>query len=192
MIGSCITKWPKICKNILATSEKNKTPEVRNILASATTFESKQIAGLLILPYLFPGKTTKGNSLEKSYRPTRTEIQRKFVAHYENEADAEIEEENLYEKIFELKKPRVTIIGDTINSIESIYVSFGDTVYNFIDVLKAVEACFHLYTAFGIEYPQESNHLWLFLQKSVYEIETPKDLPNSLVETLINDLNHLE
>lgn len=182
--------WPAIALKILETIQNNKSAEIRQILTSATTSESKNIAGFLVLPYLFPGKTTKGSNIEKSYRPNRTEIQRKFVAHYENETDADEEEEKLNDVLFQLKKPRVTLIGETLTTIESIYVSFGNAVYNFKNVLEAVEACFHFYTAFGIEYPQESNNLWLFLQKSVYGIETQHDLPNSLVETLINDLKN--
>lgn len=70
-------------------------------------------------------------------------------------------------------QPRVVIIGSPVSIA---WVVLPDVKYIFEKVKDAVEACMAIYLGLNIEYPQEAERIWYFLQKYVFKFNCPTDL----------------
>lgn len=75
--------------------------------------------------------------------------------------------------------PFVIVEAPTYTEIKNIYVSFNDVLYNVVSVLKGVDICFQLFHVLNLVYPFQSEHIWLFIQLSIYNLESKFDnIPN--------------
>lgn len=70
--------------------------------------------------------------------------------------------------------------------IEASYVFVDDTLYNFTDALSAIDFCFKIIHSLQANYPLESEPIWVFLQKQVYNITTIYDKNFQSLNTLVN------
>lgn len=51
---------------------------------------------------------------------------------------------------------------------------------------KGIDICFKIYLVLDLLFPPASEHLWIFLQKAVYKINTEKDKVIPSVVDIIN------
>lgn len=69
----------------------------------------------------------------------------------------------------ESPQPIVIIIGETLDEIT---VLIEDILYKFKTIFKAVDICFKIIHGLKMRYPDQSKHVWIFLQKVIFNIET--------------------
>ncbi|XP_065356917.1 uncharacterized protein LOC135952157 [Calliphora vicina] len=80
-------------------------------------------------------------------------------------------------------QPRLLIIGDIYN-IKTIYVYFDKLKFPFLTFLNAFDNLFKLFFVFNVEFPQESEVFYSFVQSVLY------DLPTSKKFTRVSALKH--
>lgn len=71
------------------------------------------------------------------------------------------------------------------------YVSIEDMLYKVPSVLYGVDVCFKSYFVLNCKYPPESEHIWLIIQKAVFEINTSLDKRIPIVHQVLNDLEKI-
>lgn len=74
-------------------------------------------------------------------------------------------------------------------SITAAYVCINDCLWKVGSVLQAVDVCFKSFFALDAEYQAEAYHLWLFIQRALYDIYMPGERSVTNVTTLICQLN---
>lgn len=60
--------------------------------------------------------------------------------------------------------------------------------YIFKNSLEALNTCFNIFIGINIKYPPNCEHVWLFIQKAIYNVTTEHDRLIPAVVTLINDV----
>lgn len=89
------------------------------------------------------------------------------------------------------EQPLPVIVGPSIRNIHSCFVVVNMTMYSVETPVKAIDTCFKIIHALNAKYPLEAETTWTFLQKYVYDINTPYDKPYVSVNTLISEINRL-
>ncbi|XP_065354405.1 uncharacterized protein LOC135948881 [Calliphora vicina] len=133
--------------------------------------ESKQFAILWYLHHLF-SPTHKINT-----DPSGSKIRKKFSIADSQHGFAIIADTNeeLEMKINLLKlqsrsiQPKLLIVGQ-LPTIQLISIYFDNYRYKFTNVLNAFDILFKLFFVFNIEYPEESDLFYNFIQCCMYEI----------------------
>ena len=72
-------------------------------------------------------------------------------------------------------QPQVLVLGTDAAHIEQIFLLVDNTSYIMTSVLKAIDVCFKLTFVTNLNYAVECQSVWLFLQRALYNIETPYD-----------------
>ena len=83
-------------------------------------------------------------------------------------------------------QPQVLVIGESILSIEQVFVLVEDMVYEVQTLTKAVDVCFKTLFLFNLEYASAVEDVWVLLQLALYDIHTVYDKPSSLVKELVS------
>lgn len=98
------------------------------------------------------------------------------------------------EEMMKLKKsnnnpiqPCLLIVGTVLNPTQ-ILVYFDEIKYKFFSVIKALDMCYKIYHVFNIEYPLESQNVWLFIQHYFYKMKLKFDKPCPLINQIISEL----
>ncbi|XP_029347666.1 uncharacterized protein LOC107882231 isoform X2 [Acyrthosiphon pisum] len=84
-------------------------------------------------------------------------------------------------------QPCLLIVGTILNPTQ-ILVYFDDVKYKFFSIIKALDICFKIFHVFNIEYPLESQNVWLFIQRYFYDVKLKFDKPCPLVYQIISEL----
>lgn len=100
-------------------------------------------------------------------------------------------------KVAELKKncaekknifePVIIIVG-TVDKIISSSIVINDVTYFVSDYLRAVDIAFKSFQALNCCYPTACQTVWCFIQKYIYNVNTPYDKNYSAVNKVINQL----
>lgn len=101
-----------------------------------------------------------------------------------------LREDNV-KKCKELKltiQPYVIVVGPTLHEINTCYVCIDDVLYSTSSTLEAIDTCFKAFHALQLQYPTASEHLWLIIQKCVYNFTTKWDTVISSTEQIIKIL----
>lgn len=83
-------------------------------------------------------------------------------------------------------QPLPVVVGPSTDLIDTSYVVVDDIRYKVESPLEAVDVCFKLYHALHASYPCQSSYTWLFLQKAVYNLDTPWDAEAPNVEAKVS------
>lgn len=90
---------------------------------------------------------------------------------------ATVEELETKLKLLKIQKrniqPKLLIIGD-ISKVKEIYVYFDEIRYPFISLLKAFDVLFKTFYVFNLQYPQESEIFYNFIQSLFYDMPANK------------------
>lgn len=85
-------------------------------------------------------------------------------------------------------KPRLYFLGKLPELMATVVI--GNNKYT-QKAISGFETLFKSYLALKVEYPDETKHIWQFIQNEVYEIDTgEKDKQLASVRTFIDDLQH--
>ncbi|KYN13983.1 hypothetical protein ALC57_13813 [Trachymyrmex cornetzi] len=88
-------------------------------------------------------------------------------------------------------QPYIIVIGNVENSITAAYVCINSTLWKVGSVLQAVDICFKSFFTFDAEYQIEAYHIWLFIQRALYDIYLVGERSVTNVTTLISRLNQI-
>lgn len=88
-------------------------------------------------------------------------------------------------------QPLTVLVGETLQSITAAYVCINDLRYRFDSPLKAIDICFKSFFALNAKFPIESEQVWVFIQKYVFQICTKWDKDFASVNTLIAEIKDL-
>lgn len=66
-------------------------------------------------------------------------------------------------------QPMVVAVGSILN-LTSFYVFVNDVKYKATSLMNAIDLCFQVFFALDATFPADSEIVWYFLQKSVYNI----------------------
>lgn len=79
--------------------------------------------------------------------------------------------------------------------VEKIYFIFHEHHYDFDNVIEALGFAFKFFMSLNLEYPYESEQIWLFIQRVVYNIELEgEEIPPHLFTAinLVEKTNKIE
>lgn len=85
--------------------------------------------------------------------------------------------------------PYLNIIGESAVPMSQLVISGKKYVIE--DPIAGFDFLFKSYLALSINYPDECKHLWLFVQKSIYNVHKDSDLQLSNLATFINDIDNI-
>lgn len=69
--------------------------------------------------------------------------------------------------------PMILVVGEVIN-IKSVFVFFENSKYKFSKVIDAIDILFKLFFVFNIQFPEESEIFYNFLQTLFYNIPSSR------------------
>lgn len=72
-------------------------------------------------------------------------------------------------------RPYLLVEGPSLQNIKSYYIVAENTRYQFSSCMKAIDTLFKLYHVVNLEYPIQSQHILLLIQRNVYLIRTELD-----------------
>lgn len=137
--------------------------------------ESKDFAVFWFLHYLFPphSKTVKdahGSKQRKKFSVADSQESFALVGGTTEEVDAKL-------KLLKLQgrniQPKLLVVGELTN-IKSISIFFDNIKYPSLTVLNAIDVLFKIFFVFNLEYPEESEIFYNFLQNVFYDIPAKK------------------
>lgn len=88
--------------------------------------------------------------------------------------------------------PLVGAIGDSFGDLNRNFVIINNIFYEFPSLIDAIDACLKIFIALRSDYPQEGLNFWSFIQRCVYQIETPWDKNTMAIHCLWSDLEALQ
>lgn len=86
-------------------------------------------------------------------------------------------------------QPIIFLIGENFDEITESYVAIEDVLYKFNSVFEAFSVGFKIIHGLQMKYPDQCKHVWMFLQKVVFKIETNEQEYVS-INALIADLKN--
>lgn len=86
-------------------------------------------------------------------------------------------------------RPLIILVGPSITSIQSVYVSVCDLAYKVHGVLNAIDITFKIFHAINTPYPPETNHIWMVMQRAIYKLNTDWDHLCDIKHSWINSYN---
>ncbi|KAK3922334.1 Oocyte zinc finger protein [Frankliniella fusca] len=143
------------------------------------------------LPSLFKVRTlpksVNAQRKEKCWRPSRCEIVDGVCLHVEE--IAEIQErvdakKNVLRKFKFTLQPLPVFLGP-LGNIRQSFIVLDGMRWEVPSPFDAVSGCFKLAFGLGTNYPVEARHIWLFLQKTLYNISTKQDFHKDRLSTLL-------
>lgn len=88
-------------------------------------------------------------------------------------------------------QPTVVAVGSILN-FTSFYVIVSDVKYTCTSLLNAIDLCFQVFFGLEATYPTDSEVVWYFLQKYIYDITDKKYYRNFVtVDTVWHDVQLL-
>jgi hypothetical protein len=128
---------------------------------------------------------------KSQWRPSKSEVRDGFITQIASDADltTTVTSRRLkLQRYGRTLQPFVVFVGRTIAEISHCYVVAGDTYYKFDKLLNAVDACFKIIHATGVQYQEESFVIWMVIQKGFYKLHTVYDKELTTVHSLFVDL----
>lgn len=87
-------------------------------------------------------------------------------------------------------QPLPILVG-TLTGIEAAYVLVNDNLYTVNSSLEAIHLCFKIFIALDCAYPERASPLWIFIQKSLYNIHFKSDVCSRSLTGLIGEVTHI-
>ncbi|KAL1487908.1 hypothetical protein ABEB36_015293 [Hypothenemus hampei] len=163
-------KWKKLSKAILAETKE------RRIELYETEIKDTTLNALLALPYLF-GPLTIKKRLKRNYMDG-------------NKLNPIIEDrKDKLEKFGLTIQPFAVILPSNDSSSEFTYLIIVNDVQYRVDTgIRCLELLFKLFHGIDLDYPSESEHIWLFIEQTVFKM-TPKNM-SPVTSSVIADINY--
>lgn len=71
--------------------------------------------------------------------------------------------------------PLIIVQSPSLERVESIYVSIAKLRYKVDTIAEAVDLFFKSFHVFHLKYPGPSAHIWIVLQRAIYDFSTEWD-----------------
>lgn len=88
-------------------------------------------------------------------------------------------------------QPYIVILG-SVNEVKENYVQVDDILYKTNSTLEAIDVCFKTFHVFQVSYPLMSEHLWMLIQKGIYNVNTKWDLIIPGIQHILSKLSDIE
>lgn len=82
------------------------------------------------------------------------------------------------------------IVGVGIDDIKEFFVICGEIKYKCKSIVAALTTCFQLHIVFRTAYSIEAVHIWTFIQKYFFAIDTKIDMTLTNVNSLLSTFNN--
>ncbi|XP_024871903.1 uncharacterized protein LOC112454637 [Temnothorax curvispinosus] len=194
-------KWPDLAKKIIKIAQtKKKDIEINNILTSNLPTkgeEHTQTVALILLPHLFKRitKLTTRSKSKTAWIPSVLEVKKSFIYYIKDIddfnrtlQDANQDVLNLYAEHKLPIAPYVVVIGSSLADIKSAYVVLNEFTYQVATAALAVDLYIQSMKIFHQPFPLASNHVWQFLETTIYDFKVK---PYSGVTSLIERIQKL-
>ncbi|XP_055916162.1 uncharacterized protein LOC129949003 [Eupeodes corollae] len=184
--NNLLHKWTEINTKLINIAEKKNKPEIKNLL----TFKSN-IIGFFLLPYLLSTPVLGKRKLTQTKRSTKLESADSFfifVSCSSRIQEKLVEVRRLLQVNKQTLQPTVILVGENKADITEAYLAIDDSLYNCEGPIEAIDACFKSYTALNAKFPESAHHIWMLIQKYIYNISTVHDKNYTTVNSLISDL----
>lgn len=86
-------------------------------------------------------------------------------------------------------QPQIIVVGSEITKITESYVCFDNLIYKVNSTFQAIDLCFKVFHVINAEYSLESEHLWLLIQKGLYNFSTRWDKTISYTARILKVIN---
>lgn len=165
-LNKLLTKVDPTLK-ISATSEDEKC--VETLRRMATLFKVRTVPKA-------QGAPTNANA----WRPTRTETQQGFflVVQRIPEIKEKLSQRRTRAERYNYTVQPVPVILMQDDLVKQCFICFDTFRWEVSCVKEAVLVTFKILFALDLSYPPESRHLWLFLQKTLFKMDTDVDFDN--------------
>ncbi|XP_033222789.1 uncharacterized protein LOC117176643 [Belonocnema kinseyi] len=193
-------KYPEK-KNALYTVWKHLASAVikfginRRHLEGTVLQNSRDAVVVKYFPTIFHPGTVRNKSTNSNFRPSSTELGETFFLHIKKmaELDYEIERRtNIVSDRGDTLQPFIIAVGNTFETIDSVYVYVDGMRYLMDSIVQAVDVCFKIYQALNAAYPTTGQQIWNFIQRYVYKIHTCTDVESASQAEIAVDLCFLE
>lgn len=98
-------------------------------------------------------------------------------------------------KIAEMLKitlqPYIVILG-SLSEVKETYVQVDDILYKTNSTLEAIDVCFKTFHVFQVSYPLMSEHLWMLIQKGIYNVNTKWDSIIPGIQHVLSKVSNIE
>lgn len=76
--------------------------------------------------------------------------------------------------------------------VNKTYVCVFGELFPVLSVLKAIDICFKVYHVFHLGYQFQSEHMWIFIQHAMYNINTKWDTKIPYILDIVNKVKHIK
>ncbi|XP_034236143.1 uncharacterized protein LOC117642259 [Thrips palmi] len=83
-------------------------------------------------------------------------------------------------------RPIVIVVGPALTNITTAYMSVANLLFKLRSVVEALDVCFKVFHALHCSYPPQCSHIWMMLQKVIYNINTEWDQKQDVKHSWIN------
>lgn len=131
------------------------------------------------------------SSKKNKWKPSKREAQDAFLLHLNtiDELQASLERQRAKCLLHgDTLQPLPIIIGNDFDNLKCI-ITIDNYKFQTETVLSCIDICFKLYHSLNAKYPTDSQHVWCFLQKYVYDIKDASNKDYVCVNLLISDLS---
>ncbi|XP_052120405.1 uncharacterized protein LOC127748901 [Frankliniella occidentalis] len=151
---------------------------------SSLTADQQFVFILKELPSLFKVRTLpkskKASSRDRAWRPSRAEVLDGVCLHVTEVAQIRerFEERKLRLLKYKYSVQPVPVFLGNLGSIRQCFIVMDETRWEVSDAFEAFMGCFHIAFGLGVQFPTEAKHIWVFLQKTLFNIDTASDYKN--------------
>lgn len=154
--------------------------------------DSKTAIQLLLLPHFIPPQNFLKSCKKKSWKPSIANAKDSLLLHVKLSSDVTNtrDERTKYLKAQGLSfQPQIIVVGSEITKITESYVCFDNLIYKVNSTFQAIDLCFKVFHVINAEYSLESEHLWLLIQKGLYNFSTRWDKTISYTARVLKVIN---
>lgn len=106
------------------------------------------------------------------WKPTYLETRDSFVMWMKSLTDLQTQIDNLtscYQKKRATPSPLVIVVAENLDDPSVFMVYNSGVFYRFSTFLKALDICFKMFKAYGLQYPRESAGVWNLIAHCLYD-----------------------
>lgn len=85
-------------------------------------------------------------------------------------------------------QPYIIVVGLTLAELSSFFISLDEILYSIPSAFQAIDTCFKIFHVLNAAYPVASEHIWLLIQRELYQITMKYDKKTSYILEIINAL----
>ncbi|XP_024871055.1 uncharacterized protein LOC112454082 [Temnothorax curvispinosus] len=178
--------WQQFMDVIIKYSTSNTRHDEVNLMLEKLkdkdiSTDTKVAVGLMLLPHLIPPKGLKKYK-GKCYKPSIANAKESLIKHASIPGDMTLikQEARKHAEMLKITLQQYIIVLGSPYEIKESYVQVDDILYKTNSTLEAIDICFKTFHVFQVNYPIMSEHLWMLIQKGIYNFTTKWDsiIPN--------------